>query len=62
MGEMALLHHAITASPPSLAWLTVVSVIAPLALMILLIGLAVVKGPGPRRNEAERPDDPPHAE
>jgi hypothetical protein len=52
MGEGALARVASAAGAPSLAWLTVVSVVAPLALMIVLIGLAVVRGP--RR----RPDDP----
>jgi hypothetical protein len=55
MGEIA---QQIQATPPGaspLAWLTVVSAIAPLALMVLLIGLAIVKGPHPRRHE---PPDP----
>ncbi len=60
VGEMALAQLARAASPPSLAWLTVVSVVAPLALMILLIGLAVIKGPRPRPDEPER-DEPPSA-
>jgi hypothetical protein len=60
MGEGALARVASAAGAPSLAWLTVASVVAPLALMIVLIGLAAVRGPRPRRDEPER-DEPPSA-